>query len=61
MRVNTRKMLRLSDSSPKMPTADSYIKTKKIRDWIIAGKDISRIGSAGMPRDIDDLERKTVV
>ena len=54
-------MLKLSDSSPKIPIADSYIKVKKMRHWKTAGKDISRTGSAGIPRDIDDLERKTVV
>ena len=61
MRVNTKKMLRLSDSSPKIPMADSYIKTKKMKHWMIAGKDISRTGSAGIPRDIADREKKTVV
>ena len=30
-------------------------------DWIIAGNGISRAGSAGIPRNIDDRERKTVV
>ena len=61
MSVNTKKMLKLSDSSPKNPIADSYIKAKKIINWTIAGKDISCAGSAGIPRDIDDRERKTVV
>jgi hypothetical protein len=46
MSVNTKKMLRLSDSSPKIPMADSYIKAKKIKHWMMAGKDISRTGSA---------------
>ena len=41
--------------------ADSYIKAEKIINWMIAGKGISRAGSAGIPRDIDDRERKTVV
>ena len=54
-------MLKLSDSSLKTPMADSYIKIKKIRHWITAGNDISRVGSAGIPSDIDDRERKTVV
>ena len=31
MSVNTKKMLRLSDSSPKSPMADSYVKAKKMR------------------------------
>ena len=61
MSVNTKKMLRLSDSSPKIPMADSYIKAKKMRNWIMAGKDISRTGSAGIPRDTADREKKTVV
>lgn len=30
MSVNTKKMLKLSDSSPKSPMADSYTKVKKI-------------------------------
>lgn len=59
--VNTKKMLKLSDSSPKSPTADSYIKAKNIRHWVMAGKDINRTGSAGIPRDIADREKKTVV
>ena len=41
--------------------ADSYIRVKKTRHWMMAGKDISRTGSAGMPRDIADREKKTVV
>ena len=61
MSVNTKKMLKLSDSSPKNPMADSYIKVKKITDCMIAGKGISHAGSAGIPRDIDDRERKTVI
>ena len=61
MKVNTNKMLRLSDLSPKTPTADSYIKVKKTKNWIMAGKDISRTGSAGMPMDIDAREKNTMV
>jgi hypothetical protein len=61
MRVNTRKMLRLSESSPKIPMADSYIKVMKMKHWTMAGKDISRTGSTGIPRDIADREKKTVV
>ena len=61
MSVNTKKMLRLSDSSPKIPMADSYIKAKKMKNWMMAGKDISRTGSAGIPRDTADREKKTVV
>ena len=61
MSIKTKKMLKLSDSSLKTPMADSYVKVKKIRHWIMAGNDISRVGSAGIPSDIDDRERKTVV
>ena len=61
MSINTKKMFKLSDPSPKNPMADSYIKAEKIINWMIAGKGISRAGSAGIPRDIDDRERKTVV
>ena len=61
MSINTKKMLRLSDSSPKIPMADSYIKVKKTKHWMMAGKGISRTGSAGIPRDIADREKKTVV
>ena len=61
MSINTKKMLKLSDSSPKIPIADSYIKVKKMKHWTMAGKDISRTGSAGIPRDIEDREKKTVV
>ena len=59
--VNTKKMLRLSDSSPKIPMADSYINVKKMKHWMMAGNGISRTGSAGIPRDIEDREKKTVV
>jgi hypothetical protein len=61
MSTNTKKMLKLSDSSLKIPMADSYIKAKKIKHWMMAGKDISRTGSAGIPRDTADREKKTVV
>ena len=61
MSVNTKKMLRLSDLSPKIPTADSYIKVMKMTYWTMAGRDISRTGSTGIPRDTADREKKTVV
>jgi len=41
--------------------ADSYINAKKMKHWMMAGKDISRTGSAGIPRDTADREKKTVV
>lgn len=44
---------------PKIPFADSSVKSDKMKNWMMDGKGSSRRGSGDMPSDIEDRERKT--
>lgn len=58
---NTKNTLRLSDSSLKKPTADSYASATRIPNWMIAGAGKKCSGKAGIPNEIEERDRKTVI
>lgn len=61
---NTVTMLHASfaeGSDGNMPTVDSNVRVRNMITWIIAGREMSRVGRAGTPREMDDRERNTVV
>jgi hypothetical protein len=45
----------------KIPTADSNISMRRIPAWSIAGSGSRRVGNGGMPIEMDERERNTVV
>lgn len=60
-RINTIIILIPSDSLVKIPTEDSNAKIRSIADCRSAGSGRRRVGRAGIPREIEDREKKTVV
>jgi len=54
-------MLKPSDLEGKKPTADSSDSASNITAWNIEGKGSRRMGNGGIPMDMEDLERNTVV
>ena len=60
MRRKTYMILVVEWSSEKIPTADSYIKVRRIRNWPTAGRKRNFSGRGGMPSEIDEREIKTV-
>ena len=61
MSRKTREKLRPSESSLKMPAADSTTRIVRITAWTIAGRLSSRAGRGGRPREMDERDKKTVV
>jgi hypothetical protein len=61
MSTNTVAMLKPSDLEGKKPTADSSDSASNITAWNIEGKGSRRMGNGGIPMDMEDLERNTVV
>ena len=47
--------------SPKTPTADSKPRKSMMKPWSRAGRKSKREGSGGIPMEIEDREKKTVV
>lgn len=58
---NTRAKLRPSDSSLKIPTADSVARMVTTIAWTVAGSARSLVGSGGRPSEIDDRDKNTDV
>lgn len=50
-----------SESPEKNPTADSKIRASSIDPCRTAGRGSSAVGRGGIPIDIEDLEKNTVV
>jgi hypothetical protein len=61
IKVNTVMMLSASDSAEKNPTADSNVNISRIRACRMAGRGSKRDGRGGMPIDIEDREKNTVI
>ena len=57
MKINAK----LLPVSAMRPMADSTKRVRKIIDCMIAGRLSSRAGSGGRPREMEDLDMKTVV
>ena len=57
----TREKLRPSESSPKIPAADSIARMVRMRACTAAGTLRSRVGRGGKPNEIEDLDMNTVV
>ena len=58
--METRKTLQTSSPLSNTPTADSYIRTKRTIAQIMAGSGSMLWGRAGIPKEKEDPERKTV-
>lgn len=61
IRTNTNRILGPSESELKNPTAASKLKVVNMIPCKMAGRERSRAGKGGMPRDMEDRDRKTVV
>jgi len=61
IKKKTRTMLAPFLSTGKNPTADSKVRETRTSACKIAGRDRSLCGSGGMPNDIEEREKKTVV
>ncbi len=61
MRKKTKEKLSPSESSLKNPTADSIARIVRMRACMTAGRPRSRVGSGGIPREIEERERNTVL
>jgi hypothetical protein len=48
-------------SSENIPTADSKTRVMRMRNWMIPGRGSKDEGRGGIPRDIEEREKKTVV
>lgn len=57
----TKRKLEPSDSALKSPKALSYTSANNMSSCTIAGTERNRVGRAGRPREMVDLEKKTVV
>jgi hypothetical protein len=61
MSRKTNMMLRPSESSEKMPTADSNPSVSRMKPCRIDGNARKRGGSGGMPREMEEREKNTKV
>lgn len=61
IKMNTRIIVIPYCSSEKIPTADSKARMVKMTAWTIAGRDRSLAGIGGIPINIQEREKKTVV
>lgn len=61
MRTNTSEKLRPWDFAPKIPKADSNTSIVRIIAWITAGMESRRVGSGGIPNEMEEREKNTVV
>jgi hypothetical protein len=61
IRRNTAAILHASSSFGKNPMADSTASTRRMHACRIAGSGRNRAGSGGMPMEMDEREKKTVV
>jgi hypothetical protein len=61
IRENVAAKLRPSFSAGKKPTADSNTSASRIKPCKIAGRGRNRGGNGGIPSDMDERERNTVV
>lgn len=61
IKMNTSMIVIPNFSSEKIPTADSKARVVKMTAWTIAGTDRSLAGIGGIPINIQERERNTVV
>jgi hypothetical protein len=61
MSKKTNVMLRPSASAEKNPKADSNVSVSRMKPWRIDGNARKRGGSGGIPREMEEREKKTKV